>query len=100
MLFELCGHVAVVAYSGSDGVAAALGQPPDVVICDIGLPGMNGFAVARALRANPLTAAARLVAVTGYGALADQERARQAGFDRHITKPIQPDQLREVLSAR
>ena len=88
ILFELYGHEATVAYSGIDGVEAALAQPPDLVVCDIGLPGLDGFEVAQTLRANPLTARICLVAVTGYGTENDRKKTAESGFDAHLVKPV------------
>ena len=93
MLLELFGYEVTVAHSGPEGVAAALRARPDVVLCDIGLPGMDGFAVAGALRDDPATAAARLIAVTGYGQEDDRRRALAAGFDEHLVKPVDPEIL-------
>jgi CheY-like chemotaxis protein len=93
MLLELFSYEVTVTHSGAAGVEVAHREQPDVVVCDIGLPGMDGFAVARALREDPLTAAARLIAVTGYGQEEDRQRAREAGFDDHLTKPVDPEVL-------
>lgn len=93
MLLELRGHEVIVARTGPEGVEAARAARPDVVLCDIGLPGMNGFAVAESLRGFPETAEARLIAVTGYGQDEDRRRARDAGFDAHLVKPVEPDEL-------
>jgi CheY-like chemotaxis protein len=87
-----------VAYSGPAGVQTAEEWHPDVVLCDIGLPGMNGYEVAGALRRNPATAKARMIAVTGYGSDEDRLRTRQAGFDAHLTKPADPAALQELLA--
>jgi PAS domain S-box-containing protein len=89
-LLEALGHQATVAYTGPDGVRAAEADRPEVIVCDIGLPGLDGYRVAETLRANPATAGACLIALTGYGRDEDQERARQAGFDHHVTKPADP----------
>jgi CheY-like chemotaxis protein len=70
---------------------------PDVVLCDIGLPGMSGYDVARALRAEPEFRDVPLVALTGYASPADVQRAAEAGFDRHLAKPIPPVELAAVL---
>lgn len=93
VFLELHGHEAVLAFTGSKGVEAALRQPPDVVICDIGLPGMNGFEVARALRRDSRTAGARIIAVTGYGTDRDREYATECGFDAHLLKPVEASEI-------
>ena len=81
-----------------DGVRVAAEYRPEVVVCDIGLPGMDGYAVAGALRRNPATAASRLIALTGYGREEDRRRAREAGFDEHLTKPADPAALEAILT--
>src|SRR4051794_33294350 len=91
MLLELLGHEVVAAYSGADGLKKAQEWQPVLVLCDIGLPGMDGSAVATALRRSPATAAARLVAVSGYGQDEDRRRSREAGFDHHLVKPVELD---------
>jgi signal transduction histidine kinase len=96
-LLELLGHETRVAYTGPEAVAVAAEYRPDTVICDIGLPGMDGYAVAAALRADPATTGARLLALTGYGRPEDVERARAAGFDKHLVKPVSPDTLLAAL---
>ncbi len=97
MLLELYGYEAMVAYTGPDGVRAAEQWQPDVVLCDIGLPGLDGYGVARRLRQNPSTAKARLIAVTGYGADDDKRRSQEVGFDAHLVKPVDPHALQGVL---
>jgi CheY-like chemotaxis protein len=99
MLLQLQGHEVQVAYDGLEGVKAAFAQAPDVVLCDIGLPGLDGFGVARALRKNPRTAAARLIAITGYGSEQTKRLCQEAGFDRHFTKPVDPGTLTRLLAA-
>jgi CheY-like chemotaxis protein len=96
-LLDLSGHAVEVAGDGPSALAAAAAFRPDVVLCDIGLPGdMDGYAVAAALRkANGGTL--HLVALTGYGRPGDVERARQVGFERHLTKPADPETIRRVL---
>ena len=99
MLLELYGHEVRVAYDGVEGVKAAVKGSPDVVLCDIGLPGLDGFGVARALRKNPRTARARLIAITGYGSEQTQRLCKEAGFDRHFTKPVDLGVLARLLVA-
>jgi len=94
---ELSGHEVELASSGADGVEAARQFHPEVVLCDIGLPGMDGFAVAAELRRDPTTADAQLIAVTGYGRDEDRRRSKAAGFDLHLTNPVDPAQLRQVI---
>jgi CheY-like chemotaxis protein len=97
-LLRLHGHEVSVAANGVDGVAEAKRCHPDAVVCDIGLPGMDGYAVASALRGDPETARARLIAVTGYGRAEDRARALSSGFDEHIVKPADPDVLLSKLA--
>jgi CheY-like chemotaxis protein len=93
-LLEMAGLSVEVAYDGPAGVAVARARRPQAVLCDIGLPGaMDGYEVARTLRADPGLRALRLVALTGYGEHQDKRRAEQAGFDAHVTKPADPDVL-------
>ncbi len=96
-LLELFGHAVDVAYDGPSAVEKARANPPDVVLCDIGLPGMNGYDVARAFRSDEALRGARLFAVTGYAQPDDRRRASEAGFDGHIAKPPDPDQLERLL---
>lgn len=97
MLLELAGYQVALAHSGPAAVAAARNQPPDVLLCDIGLPGMSGYEVARTLRADAAFAGTLLVAVTGYGTERDRLAARDAGFDRHFAKPVDPDEMFSTL---
>jgi CheY-like chemotaxis protein len=99
MVFELTGYDVTVAYTGPEGAEAARQVRPDLVICDIGLPGMDGYAVARRIRADLGADQPVLVALTGYGEAADRDRALAAGFDRHFTKPADPFALEAVLTA-
>lgn len=92
------GHRVSTASDGVQGVAAARSLRPDLVVCDIGMPGMDGYAVARALKGDPATAALPLVAVTAYAMVGDQDQALRAGFDAHLPKPIEPAALMAALA--
>jgi two-component system CheB/CheR fusion protein len=94
----LWDHEVEIAHDGRGGVERAREFRPDVVLCDIGLPGMDGYAVARAFRADPALASAYLVAVTGYASPDDARRAVGAGFDMHLGKPVPIEVLEEVLA--
>ena len=85
------------AEDGYEGLRLAAETGPDVALIDIGLPGIDGYEVARRLRADPGTSGVRLIALTGYGQDADQQRALDAGFDAHLVKPVDMDHLLEVL---
>ena len=97
-LLELDGHLVEVAYTGPAGVEAAFRFAPQVVLCDIGLPGLDGYEVAKRVRSDPATAGARLIAVTGYSGAEDRERSRAAGFEEHLGKPIDLDRLEWLLA--
>ncbi|HET9594225.1 MAG TPA: ATP-binding protein [Anaeromyxobacteraceae bacterium] len=98
-VLELAGHEVAVAYDGPQGVAAARRLRPEVVLCDIGLPGMDGFEVARALRADGALDGTVLVALSGYALPRDVERAAEAGFDHHVAKPPSLAALEAILDA-
>ena len=85
------------AADGESGLALACDWKPHVVLLDIGLPDMDGYEVARRLRDGPQTRSARLIATTGYGQPEDARRAYAAGFDLHLTKPVDPVRLAELL---
>ena len=93
MLLKAHGYAVSIAYSGPEGVEAAKLHQPDVVLCDIGLPGMDGYAVASALRTLPDDQRPNLVALSGYGREEDRRRALDAGFDDHLTKPADVETL-------
>ena len=99
MMLKLGGNDVEIAYEGMAALAMAQSFVPDAVVLDIGLPGIDGYEVARRLRARPETAHALIVAVTGYGQKEDRERSRAAGFDHHLVKPIESDALLMLLSA-
>jgi two-component system CheB/CheR fusion protein len=86
-VLEMEGHEVAVAHSGPEGLAKARQFHPDLVFCDIGLPGMEGYEVARRFRADEGLKHAHLVALSGYALPEDLRRAAEAGFDRHIAKP-------------
>jgi PAS domain S-box-containing protein len=98
LLLQIMGHEARVAYAGPEGVTAAKEWRPEVVLCDIGLPGIDGFEVARQVRRLPGMAQTLLVAITGYGQEPDVKRSKEAGIDYHFLKPIDPAQLKQVLA--
>ena len=93
MMLSAYGNQIYEAANGTHGLALAESRLPDIALVDIGLPGMDGYEVARRLRANPITADIRLIALTGYGSAADTQRALEAGFDLHLVKPVDADRL-------
>lgn len=97
-LLELSGHRVRLAYDGTTGIQMAVELKPDVVLCDIGLPDVNGYEVARTLRAEPSLRSTRLIAVSGYAQYADKQKAMDAGFDAHLTKPPDLDRLDKLLA--
>jgi CheY-like chemotaxis protein len=99
-LQSMRGHETRTAFTGPDAVAAAAEFLPDVVLLDIGLPGMDGYQVARQLRAMPALAGTFVVAMTGYGRDEDRALTEAAGFDRHMVKPVDLELLRQWLSER
>jgi CheY-like chemotaxis protein len=98
MLLELDGLEVEVAASGREGVAKFDAFRPDAVLVDIGLPEMNGYEVARAIRTREHGAGVRLIALTGYGQPSDQVDSREAGFDHHVTKPVDYESLKRLLA--
>ena len=99
LLIETLGHRARAVYGGSEALAASRTEMPDLMLVDIGMPGMTGYEVARAVRRDPALSAMRLIALTGYGREEDRARVLEAGFDLHLTKPIGEARLRDVLDA-
>jgi CheY-like chemotaxis protein len=98
LLLEILGHEARVAYTGPEGLSEAVAWHPDVVLSDIGLPGLNGLGLAGELRRRPETARARLIALTGYGSEDDRRRSLAAGFDAHLVKPADPEDIQKLLA--
>ena len=93
------GHQVLEAADGIEGLRVAAATVPDIALVDIGLPSIDGYEVARRLRADPRTAQIRLIALTGYGLADDQRRAAEAGFDRHLVKPVNFDRLLAAIAA-
>jgi signal transduction histidine kinase len=96
---ELGDHEVAVAYNGPEGIAKARAFQPEVVFCDIGLPGMDGYDVARAFRADDALRTVMLVALSGYAGPAEVRRAIEAGFDKHLAKPPRLQALEEILGS-
>jgi PAS domain S-box-containing protein len=97
-VLELAGNAVEVAYDGLDGLEKARSFRPDVILCDVGLPQMDGYAVAKAVRADPALAAATMIALTGYARPEDVARSREAGFDHHMAKPLCFAELERLLA--
>jgi CheY-like chemotaxis protein len=95
---RMLGHDVDVAFDAFDGLARAADEVPDVVLCDIGLPGMDGYEFARQLRARAGNRRVRLIAVSGYAQSEDIAKAVEAGFDAHVAKPADPATLAQLLS--
>ena len=96
-LLRMLGHEADVAHDGPSALAKLGMSAPDVVLCDIGMPGMSGYEVAKAVRAGG-NRGVRLVALSGYAQADDVKRAMEAGFDAHVAKPPDPDELARLLA--
>lgn len=97
MLLQANGHRTRTEYNGEAALRAAGEFQPDAVLCDLGLPGIDGNEVAQRLRADRRYAATLLIALTGWGSEEDKRRTRKAGFDRHLVKPVSAELLGEVL---
>jgi CheY-like chemotaxis protein len=93
----MCGHEVEMAYDGSSGIKLARSFGPEVVICDVGLPLMDGYEVAQALRAMPSMRGVYLVALSGYAASEDVARAMAAGFDKHVAKPLSVEAIDRIV---
>jgi CheY-like chemotaxis protein len=87
-----------VAHDGREALAVARTFGADCVLCDIGMPGMDGYEVARAFRADPELRGVFLVALTGYAQASDRDRARKMGFDEHVAKPPDMERIQELLA--
>ena len=99
MLLQAKGHDPFIASDGQTAIAMAQTLKPTLVLLDIGLPGMDGYAVAQQLRNLPETSGATLIAVTGYGDEQDRLRSKQAGFDHHLVKPVSIKMLESILQS-
>jgi CheY-like chemotaxis protein len=97
MLLQLGGHEAHTAYDGPQGLEAAARLQPEVMLLDLGLPGLDGCELCRRIRQQPWGQAALLIAVTGWGQAADRQRSRDAGFDAHLVKPVELAALEQVI---
>jgi CheY-like chemotaxis protein len=95
---QMVGHEVSLARTGADGIAAARASRPEVVLCDIGLPGMDGYEVARRIRADETLRETFLVALSGYAQDEDVAAARAAGFDAHLAKPASLEKVQRILS--
>ena len=100
MLLTLAGHEVETSEDAADGLEKLRTFQPEVALIDIGLPGVDGYALARMARQTPETRATYLVALTGYGQAEDRQKALAAGFDTHMTKPVDPAQLCAFLTER
>jgi two-component system, chemotaxis family, CheB/CheR fusion protein len=98
-LLKLWGHEVQAAFSGAEAIAVARTFRPQIVLLDIGMPGMSGYDVARQLRAEPEFEGLVITALTGYGQAEDRRRSREAGFDHHLTKPPDPDALAALIQS-
>jgi CheY-like chemotaxis protein len=98
MMLELSGHQVLEAGDGGAAVALAMNERPDVAIVDIALPGIDGYEVARRLRAHPGTSGMVLIALTGYSYEEDLRCAIEAGFDLHLVKPVESGRLAEAVA--
>jgi len=94
----LIGHEVQVAFNGPSGLELARESRPEVVICDIGLPGMDGYAVASAFREDPAMRGTYLIALSGYAQPEDLQRSAEAGFNQHVAKPPDIEKLDQLLS--
>jgi signal transduction histidine kinase len=98
LMLSFSGHETQIAFNGPDALKTALQFNPEVVFLDIGLPGMNGYEVAKRFRADPNLKSALLVAMTGWGTEEDRLQSKKAGFDEHLTKPVEGAAFNEVLA--
>ncbi len=100
LLLQMLNHDVTSAHDGEEALQMANELEPDVVLLDIGLPKMDGYEVARRIRREPWGGGAMLVAITGWGQAEDKDLSRQAGFDHHLVKPVDPDALLKLVHSR
>ena len=99
MLLQMTGYEARTAHDGLEAVTMAEAFAPDVVLLDIGLPKLNGYEAARRIRREPWGRTMVLIATTGWGQESDRQRSRDAGFDHHLVKPVDPTALMALLAS-
>ena len=99
VLLQIMGHEVHIAYDGPNALESARTHHPDTVLLDIGLPGMSGHTVARRMREELHMTSTLLVAMTGWGQEEDRQRSREAGFDHHLVKPVEPNALEALLAS-
>jgi len=99
MLLSFSGHEVKIAHDGAEALDVVRSFRPDVAFLDIGMPVLTGYEVAQAVRAEPWGSEVTLIAVTGWGQPDDKLRAHTAGFDRHLVKPIDPDEVDRLLDS-
>ncbi len=100
LLLELSGHEVSLAHDGEQAIIAANEIRPDIVLLDIGLPKLNGYAVAEAIRRESWGEQMILIALTGWGHEDDKRRARDVGFNHHFTKAVNPDEVDALIAAQ
>ena len=97
MMLQMLGNETRTAHDGIEALSAAAGFRPEVILLDIGMPRLNGYDTARRMRQEPWGRHALLVALTGWGQEEDRRRSREAGFDHHLVKPVDPAALEQLL---
>jgi CheY-like chemotaxis protein len=100
MLIELLGHTIEIAFTGPEALEKLPSFKPDIVFLDIGLPGMSGYEVAQEIKRSETVSHPFVVALTGWGTEETKQRAREAGFDEHLTKPVEIATLERILAER
>lgn len=99
LALQHAGHAVTTAYNGAEGIDRASAFGPEVILLDLGMPGLNGFEMARRIRQQPWGATLALIALTGWGQEQDRRRTKEAGFDAHLTKPVSASELLKALEA-